>query len=487
MGRDTAPDGAAGVSRKRTNPCSGDDGTSPPPKRRVLTTARREQNRLAQKAYRQRQKEDRQRLKEAKAQVTHKQRLRPLLKRDDPPSCEGSDHGDSRQEELDTQEQSIQDLSQLVIAANSPTQDIGNPDTDEDSEEFPDVYLNMLQFAPVSLFSSLLANAVSLGFDLSRLGGCSAEYVSPFYQPNLSGALNPTCLTQAGSAIISSFNNTNVPMQLRPTMAQILIPHHASLDLIPLPFLRERAIMLSAAMPHIFNIWELKVDIYEKGGLTLWRHNSAKQGRKNSRNSYPPWEMKSWEAAPWFLKKWCMVSDEENEELHKQSIGWQVLNNSKHIQAKMAAIRTMFSNLKKRRKVIYFEDGIGRTFKFPFAIAKKWEGVEHLIKQAFVRVDTLRPHVMEGYYDLYDSDGDIMLPGAWDLIVKPGMRIRMVVSPMDLDPQQPPEPSIQQELPEEAEIPQQNAPGQESRVDQPPTELIVEGTDESEWVEDIWG
>ncbi|KAM6476782.1 hypothetical protein HDV62DRAFT_374511 [Trichoderma sp. SZMC 28011] len=40
-----------------------------------------------------------------------------------------------------------------------------------------------------------------------------------------------------------------MPANLRPTLSQLLIPHHASLDLIPLPLLRERAIMLSAAMP----------------------------------------------------------------------------------------------------------------------------------------------------------------------------------------------------------------------------------------------
>lgn len=50
--RDTVKDGSANrddaVSRKRT---SSKDDNAPPAKRRVLTTARREQNRQAQKAY----------------------------------------------------------------------------------------------------------------------------------------------------------------------------------------------------------------------------------------------------------------------------------------------------------------------------------------------------------------------------------------------------------------------------------------------------
>jgi hypothetical protein len=191
------------------------------------------------------------------------------------------------------------------------------------SSSFPDVYLNMLQFFPTAFFGSCLANAASLGFDLNLVADCSAQSLSPFYQPNLSTILDRTALTQRGSALQSSFTNTSIPAHLRPTMAQILIPHHISLDLIPLPFLRERAIMLSAALPHIFNAWELKLDVYERGGLTTWRLGTGKGIR--SKDSYPPWDMKSWEAAPWFLNKWCTVMGKEYEKLQQQSIGWQVV------------------------------------------------------------------------------------------------------------------------------------------------------------------
>ncbi|KAK2672850.1 hypothetical protein RAB80_010393 [Fusarium oxysporum f. sp. vasinfectum] len=157
----------------------------------------------------------------------------------------------------------------------------------------------------------------------SVIANCGVEHISPFYQPNLSITLDHATLIQAGSNILSTFNNTSIPVHLRPTMAQILIPHHTSLDLIPLPFLRERAIMLSAAMPHVFNNWELKLDIYERGGLTIWRLKHEKG--ESVRDTYPPWDMKSWEAAPWFLKKWCMLMGREYDKMHNQSIGWQVV------------------------------------------------------------------------------------------------------------------------------------------------------------------
>ncbi|KAF4947067.1 hypothetical protein FGADI_10697 [Fusarium gaditjirri] len=302
-----AANGDDAVSRKRTR---SKDHDAPPAKRRVLTTARREQNRRAQKAYRERQKQERIRLKQEKVQAQqHRgQRLRPLLKREELPtrdSCE--------------QQSSIGEISQW----DADVPETADTSVKKPEPNFPDLYLNMLQFSPVAIFTSCLTNAISLGLDPSVIANCSVEHISPFYQPSLSTTLNHAALLQAGANILSTFSNTSIPIHLRPTMAQILIPHHTSLDLIPIPFLRERAIMLSAAMPHVFNNWELKLDIYERGGLTIWRLKHEKG--ESVRDTYPPWDMKSWEAAPWFLKKWCMLMGREYDKMHNQSIGWQVV------------------------------------------------------------------------------------------------------------------------------------------------------------------
>ena len=123
--------------------------------------------------------------------------------------------------------------------------------------------------------------------------------MSPFFR-HVTAQDNPKVVLRAAA-------DMSIPIHLRPTMAQILIPHHASLDLIPLPRLRERAIMMSAAMPHIFNLWELKLDIYVRGALTCWRYHRG--------GICQPWDMKSWEAAPWFLRKWNMLIDREEGEI----------------------------------------------------------------------------------------------------------------------------------------------------------------------------
>lgn len=81
-------------------------------------------------------------------------------------------------------------------------------------------------------------------------------------------------------------------------MAQILVPHHASLDLIPLPLLRDRVITMSFAMPQIFDLWDLKLDIYVQHALVYQSHGPN--------GAYQSWDQRSWKATAWFLQKWCL-------------------------------------------------------------------------------------------------------------------------------------------------------------------------------------
>ncbi|PMD42929.1 hypothetical protein L207DRAFT_382161, partial [Hyaloscypha variabilis F] len=68
---------------------------------------------------------------------------------------------------------------------------------------------------------------------------------------------------------------------------------------------------------------------------------------------------------------------------------------------------------------IKFKDAVGRKFTFPFHMVKTWAGMEELIKQAFLHIDVIGPHVAEGHYDLVNPDGEIILPQAWELSVEP--------------------------------------------------------------------
>ena len=63
--------------------------------------------------------------------------------------------------------------------------------------------------------------------------------------------------------------------------------------------------------------------------------------------------------------------------------------------------------------------------------------MEDLIRQAFLHVEVLGPHVAEGHYDLVGPQGDIILPQVWETVVEPDWTVTMHMWPLpDLEPRQ---------------------------------------------------
>ncbi|KAL2211990.1 hypothetical protein CC79DRAFT_1364277 [Sarocladium strictum] len=83
------------------------------------------------------------------------------------------------------------------------------------------------------------------------------------------------------------------------------------------------------------------------------------------------------------------------------------------------------------KKPIRFKDAVGRKFSFPFHLCQTWAGMEELIKQAFIQVEKLGPHVQEGRYDLTGPDGEIILPSVWDKVIQPDWQIVMTMWPIE--------------------------------------------------------
>ncbi|TKA72433.1 hypothetical protein B0A49_06137 [Cryomyces minteri] len=83
-----------------------------------------------------------------------------------------------------------------------------------------------------------------------------------------------------------------------------------------------------------------------------------------------------------------------------------------------------------KKPPIKFKDAVGRKFSFPWHICKTWRGMEELIKQAFLHVEVIGPHVHEGHYDLVGPDNEIILPQVWEIVVQPDWAITMHMWPM---------------------------------------------------------
>lgn len=164
----------------------------------------------------------------------------------------------------------------------------------------PDMYMNFLWPSRTSLFTAGLQNAITLGITVQDL--MTPKYRSPFYRPT-SPADDP-------STLVALASNLAFPLQLQPTLPQILFPHHAFLDLIPLPNFRARAISLGAAIPRLFNAIDLKIDVVGNEGI---RYIGVTNGGCIVNGD--PWDVRSWKVEPWFLKKWRLLLVDENHGL----------------------------------------------------------------------------------------------------------------------------------------------------------------------------
>lgn len=63
--------------------------------------------------------------------------------------------------------------------------------------------------------------------------------------------------------------------------------------------------------------------------------------------------------------------------------------------------------------------------------------MEDLIKQAFLHIEVIGPHVAEGHYDLVGPNGDIILPQVWETVVEPDWSITMHMWPIPEKPKEP--------------------------------------------------
>ncbi|OXV10920.1 hypothetical protein Egran_01317 [Elaphomyces granulatus] len=86
----------------------------------------------------------------------------------------------------------------------------------------------------------------------------------------------------------------------------------------------------------------------------------------------------------------------------------------------------------EEKKPIKFKDIFGRKFIFPFHLCNTWQGMEELIRQAFLHLEVIGPHVAEGHYDLIGPNGDIIIPQIWDTVVEPDWTVTMQMWPIPI-------------------------------------------------------
>ena len=77
--------------------------------------------------------------------------------------------------------------------------------------------------------------------------------------------------------------------------------------------------------------------------------------------------------------------------------------------------------------------------------------MEELIRQAFLHIEVIGPHVAEGHYDLIGPNGDIILPQVWETVIEPDWTVTMHMWPIPEKPKTPePAPPPDPPVPEAA-------------------------------------
>jgi hypothetical protein len=159
-------------------------------------------------------------------------------------------------------------------------------------------------------FSACLANGYLLGIDPHSF--MSDDAISPFLQKLPELPLE--ALDGKTRAYHNRVDKTRVHLQqislhgltndLRPTHEQLTIPHHPYLDVIPWPSFRARAIVASSMDPPLIDEGDLCLDLLNNG---LYCYNMCAVSL-HGRGEGTPWDCRSWEAKPWFMRKWSLLT-----------------------------------------------------------------------------------------------------------------------------------------------------------------------------------
>jgi hypothetical protein len=116
-------------------------------------------------------------------------------------------------------------------------------------------------------------------------------------------------------------DNVQLASGLTPTTVQRCMPHHPCYDLVPWPSFRSNIISAISMDPPLIDEDELCLDVFG-GGLRCW---GSAYGSAHGHGQSVPWDARSWEAMPWFLEKWAVLTGGENGEVAKNSAWWRAM------------------------------------------------------------------------------------------------------------------------------------------------------------------
>ena len=184
---------------------------------------------------------------------------------------------------------------------------------------FPaDPYMNQLRIERMCFVDAMWSNCLHLGINLEAF--CGEGVISPFCRRTQKAVDDGTNDSMVHT--VQKIFKTLKP-DLRPIREQVTVIHPPYVDVLPFPTFRKNIIKYQDKVSE----QELFQDLLD--GLVCW--GGAGIGRADRDCSTgrtttgAPWDSRSWEAKPWFLRKhWDLLGGEEGE-LVRQSEWWRIM------------------------------------------------------------------------------------------------------------------------------------------------------------------
>jgi hypothetical protein len=183
-----------------------------------------------------------------------------------------------------------------------------------------DPYTNNLRLDTICTLSALVDLGMHVGLTEEIL--CADESLSPFYRFSVTDYSDNDDTTR--NKMINTVQQIfrTLKPDLRPNKEQITIRHHPQIDILPFPTLRKNFIL------HQDQIDEDEFFQDVLTGLVCWGSAGPTSKRDREENtgyisSGTPWDVRSWEAKVWFLRKYWGLFGGEEGELVRQSEWWR--------------------------------------------------------------------------------------------------------------------------------------------------------------------
>lgn len=188
--------------------------------------------------------------------------------------------------------------------------------TRSQSSSSTDAHVNTLRVERICIVQAMASLCQHIGMTKDML--CVEKATSTFFRAT-GEIVNGTEADTAVKMVQTIFDTLKPDM--RPTREQIIYQHAAFIDVLPFPTLRRNVIVGGDAV----NLTEFYHDLVD--GLVFWggatdRKIATVEGGGDV-STGTPWDSRSWEARPWFLRKyWALLGGDEGE-LVRQSEWWR--------------------------------------------------------------------------------------------------------------------------------------------------------------------